>query len=156
MNFLQWQRGFGTIVTATVADGDANRDGSADANDFAVWQNQYANSTETTFEFHLEGEVVDINSTAALLAAYEADTIENKFVGKRNLISHRLAYRDAVFEKLPEPGSWALEPTNNSLAKAARVAAANSTATSQYSDQSFDSVVADPIETDFFDFVPPS
>lgn len=151
MNFLQWQRGFGTTSSAAVAAGDANGDGSVDANDFAVWQNQYAQATETTFEFHLEGEVVDATTANAVLAAYEADTVENQFVRKRDLISRRLAYRDVVFEKLPELDSWALKPTNNASAQAAMISQINTSTPRQQKDLSFDNLDSDNVETDAFD-----
>ena len=56
-NFLQWQRGFGITSGATLADGDINADGAVNADDLSVLQEQYASSTETLFEFYLEGEV---------------------------------------------------------------------------------------------------
>jgi hypothetical protein len=40
-DFLMWQRGFGTLINATLADGDADGDGDVDTADLAVYQNQY-------------------------------------------------------------------------------------------------------------------
>ena len=43
-DFLAWQRGFGKPNNVTLADGDANGDGSVDADDLAVWNSQYGQS----------------------------------------------------------------------------------------------------------------
>jgi hypothetical protein len=40
-DFLMWQRGFGTLIDASLADGDADGDGDVDTDDLAVYQNQY-------------------------------------------------------------------------------------------------------------------
>ncbi|QEG34713.1 LVIVD repeat protein [Bythopirellula goksoeyrii] len=45
-DFLVWQRGFGILMDAILADGDANGDGRVDALDLSVWRDQY--SLETT------------------------------------------------------------------------------------------------------------
>ncbi len=44
-DFLAWQRGFGKVVDVSLADGDANSDGQVNADDLAVWQTQYGQST---------------------------------------------------------------------------------------------------------------
>lgn len=41
-DFLAWQRGYGTILNATLADGDADGDGDVDADDLAVYNAQFA------------------------------------------------------------------------------------------------------------------
>jgi hypothetical protein len=45
-DFLAWQRGFGTVGSADLADGDANGDGNVDAADLAIWQEQYGTQPE--------------------------------------------------------------------------------------------------------------
>ncbi|NOZ40714.1 MAG: hypothetical protein GXP24_10885 [Planctomycetes bacterium] len=44
-DFLAWQRGFGTMGTATLEQGDANGDTNVDADDLVIWQTQYATAT---------------------------------------------------------------------------------------------------------------
>lgn len=39
-DFLMWQRGFGKMIDATLADGDADGDGDVDADDLAIYQIQ--------------------------------------------------------------------------------------------------------------------
>jgi peptidoglycan/xylan/chitin deacetylase (PgdA/CDA1 family) len=41
VDFLAWQRGFGTSPGATLAQGDADHDGAVTAADLAIWQNHY-------------------------------------------------------------------------------------------------------------------
>ena len=36
-DFLAWQRGYGTAIGATFAQGDADRDGDVDAADLGIW-----------------------------------------------------------------------------------------------------------------------
>ena len=43
-DFLAWQRGFGTVVGATLAQGDADRDGDVDGDDLAFWSAAYGES----------------------------------------------------------------------------------------------------------------
>ena len=40
-DFLSWQRGAGTTIGATSADGDADTDGAVNDGDLAVWEQQY-------------------------------------------------------------------------------------------------------------------
>jgi len=40
-DFLAWQRGFGSMGSATNAQGDANGDGNVDSQDLAVWQGAF-------------------------------------------------------------------------------------------------------------------
>jgi hypothetical protein len=40
-DFLMWQRGYGTLIDASLADGDADGDGDVDTTDLAIYQNQY-------------------------------------------------------------------------------------------------------------------
>jgi alpha-galactosidase len=40
-DFLSWQRGFGTLVGATLSQGDADHDGDVDGDDLGVWHAQY-------------------------------------------------------------------------------------------------------------------
>ena len=61
-DFLIWQSGFGTVGTATAADGDANGDMNVDAADLAIWEAQYGTSPIVT-----NGAVVPEPSTLALL-----------------------------------------------------------------------------------------
>ncbi len=66
LDFLRWQRGFGTASGAELADGDANGDGAVDADDLQHWQAQYGLATvaaESTAQ-----------STQALLAQPAADS----------------------------------------------------------------------------------
>lgn len=45
IDFLAWQRGLGTVGSATVFDGDANGDGNVDAADLAIWKSNYATAS---------------------------------------------------------------------------------------------------------------
>ncbi|MBN1852312.1 MAG: hypothetical protein JW829_06295 [Pirellulales bacterium] len=40
-DFLTWQKGFGIMGTATLADGDANGDKNVDSSDLAIWKSQF-------------------------------------------------------------------------------------------------------------------
>jgi len=40
-DFLQWQRGLGTLPIADISDGDADGDGDVDATDLGYWQQNY-------------------------------------------------------------------------------------------------------------------
>jgi PEP-CTERM motif len=40
-DFLRWQRGFGQLINAQLADGDADGDGDVDAADLAVYRSQF-------------------------------------------------------------------------------------------------------------------
>lgn len=42
-DFLDWQRGFGTMGSAALADGDANGDRNVDDQDLVIWKMQYGN-----------------------------------------------------------------------------------------------------------------
>ena len=42
-DLLKWQRGFGLTGQTTIANGDANRNGTVDGADLAVWRSQFGN-----------------------------------------------------------------------------------------------------------------
>ena len=47
-DFLAWQRGFGILTGATLAQGDANHDGAVTAADLAIWQSDYGTALAVT------------------------------------------------------------------------------------------------------------
>ena len=53
LDFLAWQRNFGTTSFATRADGDANKDGAVNGEDLEIWQAE-AGQTEPTKTFRVE------------------------------------------------------------------------------------------------------
>jgi hypothetical protein len=58
-DFLAWQRGLGTFVTATPSAGDADFDNNVAADDLAVWRGQFGAATATVAaEFVADEELV--------------------------------------------------------------------------------------------------
>ncbi|MGI9427042.1 MAG: choice-of-anchor D domain-containing protein, partial [Bythopirellula sp.] len=70
-DFLRLQRGIGIVSGASLSDGDANGNDSVGADDLQLWLEQYASSTETVFEFDVEGEVMPSLATLSSIPAFQ-------------------------------------------------------------------------------------
>lgn len=65
LDFLAWQRGFGSTENAELSDGDANGDGVVDASDLQTWQTQYGQSTAPLQTATLAAPVQELDDSSA-------------------------------------------------------------------------------------------
>jgi hypothetical protein len=68
VDFLAWQRGFGTTGTALPGDGDANGDNHVDAVDLGIWQMQFGNSSP------LAAAVTSMNPLSSAMLTDDSET----------------------------------------------------------------------------------
>jgi hypothetical protein len=68
-DFLAWQRGVGTIGTATLSDGDADFDGDVDAVDLGLWKSAYGGTTFLLAASQSAGQPLPEPAAAVLGAA---------------------------------------------------------------------------------------
>ena len=114
IDFLAWQRGFGTDSGAELADGDSDSDSDVDAADLATWQTQFGTSSTlavsaaeslaalVTVEHPAPVETNPVIDRWALAGVSFADTLTGRQPGSgqtttgRDLVQQRMFRQDTV------------------------------------------------------------
>lgn len=68
-DFLAWQRGFGTIGSATLDQGDGNADGNVDGEDLTIWESQYGTTSLLASSEPLSAELTPVVTAEPTFAA---------------------------------------------------------------------------------------